>query len=146
MEKSLEKALEKIRKVLEKRPEVLAAYLYGSHAKGYAREGSDIDVAILTAPDFEVPGYGYQFDIEGLLNDAVKDFKVEAVVVDFMSLPLKHSSVVQGQLIYSKNDLLRAREQIQILDNYEDMKDFYELNLKSNLESAKRYLKDRGRL
>lgn len=53
MDKKLGKALEKIREVLKKRPEVLAAYLYGSHAKGYAREGSDLDVAILTVPDFE---------------------------------------------------------------------------------------------
>lgn len=146
MEKSLEKALSKIREVLEKKPEVLAAYLYGSHAKGYAREGSDIDVAILTTPGFETGGYGYQFNVEDDLDSVVKEFKVEAVVVENMSLPLKHSSVVQGQLIYSKDDLLRAKEQVQILDDYEDMKDFYELNLKSNLESAKRYLKDKGRL
>lgn len=146
MDKKLEKALDKIRKVLEKRPEVLAAYLYGSHAKGYAREGSDVDVAVLTVPDFELPGYGYQFELEDLLNDAVKDFKVEAVVVDFMSLPLKHSSVVQGRLIYSKDDLLRAKEQVRILYDYEDMKGFYDLRFRSNLEGAKSYLKERGLL
>lgn len=146
MEKSLENALEKIRKILSKRPEVLAGYLYGSHAKGYAREGSDIDIAILTIPSFEVPGYGYQFEIEDLLNSTVKDFKVEAVVVDFMSLPLKHSSVVQGHLVYSKDDLLRAKEQIKILYDYEDMRGFYDLRLKSNLEGAKNYLKERGLL
>jgi predicted nucleotidyltransferase len=146
MDKKLENALEKIKEVLSKRPEVLAAYLYGSHAKGYAREGSDLDIAILTVPDFEIPGYNYQFEIEGLLNDVVKDFEVEAVVVDFMSLPLKHSSVVQGNLVYSKDDLLRAREQVKILYDYEDLKDFYDLRLKSNLEGAKNYLKERGLL
>lgn len=146
MDKKLEKALEKIKKVLAKRPEVLAAYLYGSHAKGYAREGSDLDIAILTIRGFELPGYGYQFEIEGLLNDVVKDFKVEAVVVDFMSLPLKHSSVVQGRLIYSKDDILRAREQVKILYDYEDLQSFYDLRFKSNLEGAKNYLKERGLL
>ncbi len=146
MDKKLEKALEKIKKVLEKRPEVLAGYLYGSHAKGYAREGSDVDIAILTIPDFEIPGYDYQFEIEDLLNNAVRDFKVEAVAVDFMSLSLKHSSVVQGHLIYSKNDLLRAKEQVKILYDYEDMRGFYDLRLKSNLEGAKNYLKERGLL
>lgn len=34
----------------EKRPEVIAAYLYGSHAAGTANSRSDVDIAIHTRP------------------------------------------------------------------------------------------------
>ena len=142
-EKKLKETLKKIAKILEKRPEVLAAYLYGSYAKGYARDGSDLDIAILTRPQFVPKSYGYQVDIDTLLNKAVPDNKVEAVVVDFMPLALKHSAVVQGKVIYSRNDLLRAGEQIKIINNYEDMIDFYQMRLDSNIKAAKQYLLER---
>ena len=37
---------QRIAKVLEPRPEVLEAYLFGSHAQGVAQPHSDIDIAV----------------------------------------------------------------------------------------------------
>ncbi len=44
--------LEKIIKFFEKREEVVTLYLFGSKAKEYHREESDIDIAVLIHPKF----------------------------------------------------------------------------------------------
>jgi len=144
MEKSLEKALDKIRKVLSKRPEVLAAYLYGSHAKGYAREGSDVDVAIMMSPDFSDDPYNYQFDLESEVTRAVPDVKVETILLNNMGYPLKYNASIGGRLVYSRDDIKRAQEEISIQNEREDFGDFFEELLHYNLEGARRYLDARS--
>ena len=136
-EKKLKETLDKIAKILEKRPEVLAAYLYGSYAKGYARDGSDLDIAIMTMPGYKPKKSDYQVVINDLLNNVALSNKVNTAIVSFLPIDQKYLSVVRGKLIYSKNDLLRAREQIKIWDNYEDMGDFFELRAAYNAKRAK---------
>ena len=41
-----------IQRILEKHKEVVAAYVYGSVARGQEREESDIDLALLLRDDF----------------------------------------------------------------------------------------------
>ena len=144
MDSKLEQALVKIKKVLEKRPEVLAAYLYGSQAKGYARKGSDIDVAIMMDPIFEGDTYNYQFDLEGAASDAVSDFEVETILLDNMNYPLKYNASVGGRLLHSRDDVKRAQEEIKIQNAREDFGDFFEERLRYNFEGARRYLNDRS--
>lgn len=142
--KKLGLALEKIKKELARRPEVLAVYLFGSTAKGYARGKSDLDIAILTRPEFKTKDYRYQIKLEDKLNKLVDDHEVDVILVNSVGLPLQYSSVVRGKLIYSRNDLKRVVEEIKIANLYEDMRDFYELRLKSNIEEAKRDLSRRS--
>jgi len=144
MEKSLEKALEKIRKVLSKRPEVLAAYLYGSHAKGYAREDSDVDVAVMMSPDFSGDPYKYQFDLESDVSRAVGEANVETILLNNMGYPLKYNASIGGRLFYSRDDIKRAREEIKIQNAREDFGDFFEKLLHYNLQGARRYLDARS--
>jgi len=144
MEKSLEKTLEKIRKVLSKRPEVLAAYLYGSHAKGYAREDSDVDIAIMMSPDFKDDPYKYQFDLEGDVAHAVDNVKAETILLDNMGYPLKYNASIGGRLFYSRDDIKRAREEMEIQDEREDFGDYFEKLLHYNLQGARRYLDARS--
>lgn len=39
-----------VRAALEREPAVVLAYLFGSHARGQAGHGSDVDIAVLTSP------------------------------------------------------------------------------------------------
>lgn len=141
--KKRELALRKIRSELVKRPEVLAAYLFGSTAKGYARSGSDLDIAVLTYPKFKTKDYRYQIELKDRLNQLVDDFEIDVVLVNSVGLPLQYSSVVQGKLIYSRDDTKRAKEEIKIANFYEEMRDFYQLRLRTNLEEAKRDVEER---
>lgn len=138
MDKKLEQALGKIRKVLEKRPEVLAAYLYGSHAKGYAREGSDVDVAIMMSPGFSKPNsYSYMFDLEDAVNKAVPEYKAEVIPTLEMSYPLNFTAVLFGKLIYSRDDRLRVLEEMRLSREFEDLQKFYEIRHQSIMEDVK---------
>ena len=138
MEKPLEKALEKIKEVLEKRPEVLAAYLYGSHAKGYAREDSDIDVAVVLNPTFPKPkSYAYMFNLETEVNKAVPEFKVEVIPTIEMSYPLNFTAPLFGRLIYSRNDKLRIEQELRLQNSFEDIRGLYDIRHKSILEDVK---------
>ena len=141
MEKSLEKALEKIKKVLEKRPEVLAGYLYGSHAKGYAKEGSDIDVAVVLNPTFPKPeSYTYMFDLEDEVNTSVPEFKIEVIPTIEMSYPLNFTAPLFGRLIYSRDDKLRVERELRLQNDFEDLRGFYDIRYRSILEDVKRRL------
>lgn len=47
LQESQAQTIEHLRVALEGEPRVLVAYLFGSHARGTAREDSDLDVAVL---------------------------------------------------------------------------------------------------
>ena len=141
MKKRVQESIRKIQTELAKKPEILAAYLFGSTIKGYNRPNSDLDIAILVQPSFEIKDYHYQIELKDKLNSLIDNFKVDLIVVNYMELPLQYSSVIEGTLIYSKDNLGRAREEIKISNRYEDLKDFYELRRKSNLKAAKGSLK-----
>lgn len=52
---------QRIANLLESRPEVLEAYLFGSHAQGRAQPHSDIDVAVYTDESITEEGaFGYR--------------------------------------------------------------------------------------
>ncbi len=138
MEKSLEKALEKIRKVLSKRSEVLAAYLYGSHAKGYAREGSDIDIGVLLYPNVK-----YSLMDEGGLKmeiDCIDDFDVDAFVINDKSPSFKYSVIGPRGVIFCRDDSLRADFEVQAFNEYFEVKPLLEESYQATLETVRRRL------
>jgi len=63
-----EHVIEQARQILGRRPDVAAAYLFGSVARGQARRGSDVDVAVLyrREPPQTLDGLGLDlgFDLE----------------------------------------------------------------------------------
>ena len=48
MEKEVKENIEKLRRLLSRERSVKLAYLFGSYARGDARRGSDIDVAVIS--------------------------------------------------------------------------------------------------
>lgn len=52
-----------IRHFFKTRPEVVAVYLFGSHARNRARESSDVDLAILLEPGLQVDELELKRDI-----------------------------------------------------------------------------------
>jgi len=138
MDKKLEKALEKIRKVLSKRPEVLAAYLYGSHAKGYAREDSDIDIGVLLYPNVK-----YSLMDEGGLKmevDCVDGFNIDAFIINDKSPSFRHSVISPRRVIFCRDDSLRADFEVRTFNEYFEVRPLLEESYQATLETVRRRL------
>lgn len=139
--KSFEVILKKVVAVLSQRPEVLAVYLFGSQAKGEAREDSDIDIAIMVDPVFKTGDYNsyqIQFDLESRVAP-LSEKKIEVVVLDNAKLPLGYRACFDGRLLFSRDGLKRFAEEEKIRNLFEDLKDFFDLRLAYNFLNARKH-------
>ncbi len=92
-------SIEKIRGVFRKWPEIDEVILYGSRAMGTFREGSDIDLTILSS----ALTLSQRFQIESELDDLLLPYKVDLSIfsmVDSASL-VEHIQRV-GKSFYRK--------------------------------------------
>ena len=111
---------ERIAQVMEKTPEVIAAYLFGSAARGETDQFSDVDVAVLLEDDLPKER---RWDIEGRLLDRL--FRIvgqdKADVVDLKTAPLWFQRVVitTGRVIYERDRKKREAYERQVLQQQE---------------------------
>ena len=113
--------LDEMRAALGAAPrEVLAAYLYGSRARGTARPDSDVDVAILlTAPPAPTL-QGVARDLEGSLERALR-LPVQVVVLNTASPDLAHRVLRDGAILLDRDRPARLRFEVQSRNEYFDM-------------------------
>ena len=87
-----------IAKILKPRPEVLEAYLFGSHAQGKAQPHSDIDVAVyIDESRVEESAFGYRAQLTTVLIGGLHNNDIDLLV-------LNHAPFVPH---LAKMDLLR---------------------------------------
>lgn len=99
---------------------VLAAYLFGSTARGSARQGSDIDVALLyrhypTSPTLDSLPIHLQNDLEELLGAPV-----DIVVLSSASPDLCHRVFRDGIVVSDRDRQLRLRFEVKKRNEYLD--------------------------
>ena len=105
------------------RPEILAAYLYGSHAKGRAGTQSDVDIAVLLeerrgrvattlAPTYEA-------DLANALGAALRRSPVEVVVLN-ISPPLLAREVLRGGRFFARAPRMVARYEYRLRQRFLD--------------------------
>jgi predicted nucleotidyltransferase len=110
----------RIAQVMEATPEVIAAYLFGSAARGETDQFSDVDVAVLLEDDLPKER---RWDIEGRLLDQL--FRIvgqdKADVVDLKTAPLWFQRVVitTGRVIYERDRQKREAYERQVLQQQE---------------------------
>ena len=104
---------------LHGRPEVIAAYLFGSQARGTPRADSDIDVGIWLRhrPTHLLDG---AFDLAGDLA-AVLGKPVDVIVMNSAPSDLVHRILRDGQLLVDRDRGARIRFEVRARNDYFDM-------------------------
>ena len=121
-----QKTLAELRQALAKEPAVLAAYLFGSQALGYAAQKSDFDIGLIVQDDDAVDYRQYYSQV----TNAIKGKKVDVrlVAVDDFN-PLFAFNVIKPNLcLYQKSEEDRVMVEKKIMKTYFDsqhMRDIY---------------------
>ena len=110
---------------LQKHPEIVVAYIFGSLAQGKTNALSDIDIAIITDSqqiNNKTYRYGYKAEILTDLIKLLKTNNIDLVILNKANTLLKHRVLHNGILIYSKNERERINFQIDTINKYNDFK------------------------
>jgi len=100
---------QKIRAYFSADPNVIAVYLFGSHAKGKARAGSDIDLALLLR---ENPEYDYRLRVMSELADLLKA-EVDVLVLRQCGILMQRQVLRYGIALFERDR--KARISFEIL-------------------------------
>jgi predicted nucleotidyltransferase len=112
--------------VWESNPDVVAAWAFGSARDGLLREGSDADVGVLLA---RRPTFDEQIDLLGRLQDALRLYEVDLVVLNDANAILRFEAV-SGKRLFIR-DLSAAAEFVSLTAReYEDEMAQYERALR----------------
>ena len=95
---------ERIRRVLERRPEVLEGYLFGSVARGESQAHSDVDVAVFLEREPDTP-YGYEADLTADLMAGLGMNAVDVVILN-RAPPLLYHRVLRDSVRLLARDLV----------------------------------------
>ena len=100
--------------------EVLAAYLYGSRARGTARAGSDLDLAVLLASPPPATLKGVARDLEARVEGALR-LPTEVIVLNRAPADLVHRVLRDGVVLLDRDRAGRIRFEVQARNEYFDL-------------------------
>lgn len=108
-------------RLLEEAPdEVLAAYLFGSVARGTAHAGSDVDLALLLRNRPPATLEGLQLDLAASLERELR-LPVEVVVLNTAPADLTHRVLRDGRVLLDRDRAARIRFEVQARNEYFDL-------------------------
>lgn len=140
----INETIKNIKENLATRQEILFAYLYGSQAKGTATPQSDMDICVVL-DDKKLPSdlYDYMFNLQDQLTKLSGGTTIEVVPRQIMSYPLYYTAILQGQPIYVREEKNRVPFEINVINNFEDIRPFYNLKFINTVENVERRLSAR---
>jgi len=119
---TLSAASRAVARSVARRPEIQAAYIFGSVAQGRARPDSDIDIAVLLArrvPDARA--LRYRLRLAADLGAALRRSDVQVIVLNDAPPLLAHRVLSRGVLVYERARAARVRYQVQTAQRYADL-------------------------
>lgn len=109
-----ERIVEVIKGELEKRQEIVLAYVFGSVAKGSVSEGSDIDIAVLVSEARPDP-LRYRVRLIEDLMRVSNGVPVEVVLLEDVPPALGGRIVREGKLLVCRDEADRVRTEVAML-------------------------------
>lgn len=122
-----------IKERLQKRPDIIFAYLHGSFFT--ADSFRDIDLAVYLA---NVPASPLQTELalETELGNAIRDYPLDVRVLNNAPLSFRYNVIKYGKVLFASDDDARADFEETTLCNYFDFAPFRKMYLKETLELA----------
>lgn len=116
--KLTESDIEKIKQYFARQKDVLAVYLYGSFTKDTVHKRSDIDFGVLF--DKKIKDFHRLGQIYSELCDLKLPAEPEVRDVELDQPPVYLLNVIQGQLLYERNEQKRNEFEVAVLRQYYD--------------------------
>lgn len=115
--------LENLLPSLDGRPEILAAYLFGS-ASRTASVPRDLDLAVILREGFEPDRY-YEFTLaEELERLPGSSLPVDLKIMNRSPLYFQFKVLREGRLVFNRDNALRGRYETALMMRYYDFKPF----------------------
>ena len=111
---------EALREELASVGDVVAAYLYGSVARGQQHRGSDVDVALLLGEDPPGTLQGLKLDLAAKLGERL-GLPVQIVLLNQAPTDLVHRVVRDGTLLVDRDPGRRIRFEVHSRNEYFDL-------------------------
>lgn len=112
------------------RPEIAAAYVFGSLATGRNRPSSDIDLAfLLDADSARRRPLTYRTDLVVDAGSALESFNVDVVVLNDAPPALAHNVLTKGKLVFERSRTARIAFQVQNLNRFMDLLPLHQVRL-----------------
>ena len=108
--------LSKIIETIKAHPNVIAIYLFGSHAKGEATPLSDIDIAVI----MENPTPESEAEIGSLASP-----QIDVVLFHRLPLHIKHEVFKYGREIFVRNEEKLLEVKLEVMREYLDTARMY---------------------
>ena len=112
-----------VSEVIERDARVVVAYLFGSHARGEARPGSDVDVGVLLVDDGPARLGGPRDDLARALERSL-GVPVDVVDLDRAPADLVHRVLRDGDLVLERDPVRRVRFEVKRRAEYLDLKPY----------------------
>ncbi|MEO0115204.1 MAG: nucleotidyltransferase domain-containing protein [candidate division WOR-3 bacterium] len=120
------------------RPEIIAAYIFGSLITGKVRKGSDIDIALICQENLIKNQLTYRIAIITDLMSLLKR-KVDVVILNSVNLLLRAQVFQKGLLIYESDSKERVSFQAKSMGLYYDYKRYFEFHSQNLKKKIKAY-------
>lgn len=123
-----------LRAALEREPDVVFGYLFGSHANGTATALSDVDVAVYLRPGSPVDARGVMVRLP-----IPRDTHVDVVILNTAPLTLAYETL-KGRLLLSRDEDARVDFETSLTHRYLD-RAYY---MRRHLEAFAERMLERG--
>jgi len=119
--------LRKLTVVLEKDPDILFAYLFGSAVSGLDHPYSDLDIACYVREGDEEYYHKKDRELTEDMPDIINSRKVDLHLLNTMATLLKFEVVRYGQELFVRDQSAKVEFETTVLYRYFDMKPFLSL-------------------
>jgi len=121
---------EKIAGLMSSKPEILAAYIFGSVAAGRSRPNSDVDIAVLLDPKFfKRRPLKYRADLIADAGEALRRFDVDVLLLNEAPAALAYNVITKGRLVFERSRSARVAFQVRNLNLFVDLEPIHKTHL-----------------